>query len=206
MSYACNRPYFARAPRHRQRGIIMFIALIVMVALSLAAVALIRSVDTTTTVLGNLAFRLASVQPANAAVESAAAALFQEQDINHAIRIPDLTVNFAAENYYAFRQAEAPTLGIPAVLASKTAMAGLTQVVPVDASTGNTIQYVIERMCVAAGTATAANCDLMTPKVNSGDTIGDSNIKVAPTIPFYRVTIRVDGPQRTTSFLQAMLR
>ena len=61
------------APRDNQRGVVLFIALIVMVAMSLAAIALIRSVDTTTTVIGNLAFRQASILPANFAVEDAAA-------------------------------------------------------------------------------------------------------------------------------------
>ena len=62
----------------RQRGVVLFIALIVMVAMSLAAIALIRSVDTTNLVIGNLAFRQASILPANFAVEQAAAALFAD--------------------------------------------------------------------------------------------------------------------------------
>ncbi len=62
----------------RQRGVVLFIALIVMVAMSLAAIALIRSVDTTNILIGNLAFRQASILPANLAVEQAAAALFTD--------------------------------------------------------------------------------------------------------------------------------
>jgi hypothetical protein len=62
----------------RQRGVVLFIALIVMVAMSLAAIALIRSVDTTNILIGNLAFRQSSILPANMAVEQAAAALFPE--------------------------------------------------------------------------------------------------------------------------------
>jgi len=69
-----------RAPAlaRRQQGVVMFVALIVMVAMALAALALIRSVDTTTAVVGNLGFRQASVLPANAAVEEAVAALFEK--------------------------------------------------------------------------------------------------------------------------------
>ena len=48
--------------RH-QRGVVLFIALIVMVAMSLAAIALIRSVDTTNILIGNLAFRQSSILP-----------------------------------------------------------------------------------------------------------------------------------------------
>src|ERR1700758_5529421 len=54
-----------------QRGVVLFIALIVMVVMSLAAIALMRSVDTTTAVIGNIAFRQASILPGNFAIEDA---------------------------------------------------------------------------------------------------------------------------------------
>src|SRR5271169_5335876 len=82
----------------RQRGVVLFIALIVMVVMSLAALGLIRSVDTTTAVLGNLALRQASILPANYAIEEAASGLFADAG---GPRIPDLTTDFAAENYFA---------------------------------------------------------------------------------------------------------
>ena len=43
--------------RARQKGAVLFIALIVLVAMSLAGIALIRSVDTTNLIAGNLAFK-----------------------------------------------------------------------------------------------------------------------------------------------------
>src|SRR5450631_3494103 len=150
LAIASTLPVFSR-----QRGIVMFISLIVMVAMSLAAIALIRSVDTSTTVIGNLAFRLASIQPGNAAVESAAAALFSDASISGAPRIADKTLNLASENYYATRQGgEDPRTGIPAALQTKASAAGLTAVIPLDASTDNKITYIIERMC-NAGTIAA---------------------------------------------------
>jgi hypothetical protein len=47
---------------------------------------------------------------------------------------------------------------------------------------------------------------MMPPKQNPGTTVHDESTATLTPIPFYRVTIRVDGPQNTTSFLQAMLR
>jgi type IV pilus assembly protein PilX len=191
--------------RARERGIVMFISLIVMVALSLAAIALIRSVDTSTTVMGNLAFRLASIQPGNAAVESAAAALFFEQSPTGVARITDTTLDNSNENYFASRQPnEDPHTGVPFALQTKT-RAGSLHVAITDAATSNRVTYVIERMCTASGLATNGNCDMMPPKQNTGETIGDPTTKL-PNIPFYRVTVRVDGPSNTTSFVQAMLR
>src|SRR5260370_5185961 len=87
-----------------QRGVVLFIALIVMVAMSLAAIALIRSVDTTNAVIGNLAFRMASILPANASIEQAASALFSDADIGDIVHIPDKNINVPAENYFACRQ------------------------------------------------------------------------------------------------------
>jgi len=201
-----NRPILSTASRARQQGVVMFIALIVMVALSLAAIALVRSVDTTNAVIGNLSFRMASILPGNLAVEKAAAALFKDADIANAVRIADLTADFAGENYYASRQVGEDARGIPAKLQKKSAypFAVLTAN---DSATGQQteIRYVIERMCTAAGPPTVATCELIPPKPAPGTTIGDEAFSF-PGSPFYRVTIRVDGPQNTASFLQATLK
>ena len=90
-------PMPARALR-RQRGIVLIIALVVMVAMALAGVALVRSVDTTTSVVGNLAFRQASILPSNLAVEHAVAALFESNVI------ADREADLVAQSYFAKQQ------------------------------------------------------------------------------------------------------
>jgi len=190
----------------RQRGVVLFIALIVMVALSLAAIALIRSVDTTNAVIGNLAFRMASILPANLAVEQAAAGLFQDADIASVVRIPDHNADYPAENYFASRQPGEDARGVPVQLQKKSNFSlGRTLVDSSMSGQPTEIRYVIERMCTTAGAPTVATCDMLPPKVNPGTTIGDASLTI-PALPFYRVTIRVDGPQNTASFLQAMLK
>ena len=202
-----------------QKGVVLFIALIVMVAMSLAAIALIRSVDTTNVLIGNLAFRQASILPANLAVEQAAAALFA--DAAPAAPTIDPTTDLAAENYYSTWQGNDDPRGIPKPLQTKNDWAsfGLAKEL-VDTSSGISIRYVIERMCLAGANGIAATpqfCDMLPPKVATGTTIHDCDqpnpspgsqpgcFALNP-IPFYRVTVRVDGPQNSTSFLQAMLR
>jgi type IV pilus assembly protein PilX len=194
--------------------VVLFIALIVMVALSLAAIALIRSVDTTTTVIGNLAFRQASILPANMAVEEAAAALFVDADPLHTAgsRIPSRDSNLPAENYFAFWQNSDDARGIPLMLQKRTAFDSASLRKMIDASLGpvghqTEVRYVIERMCLPlVGTGpTNANCNLLPPLGPFGTTVGDSSLTL-PSVPYYRVTIRVDGPQNTASFVQAMLR
>jgi type IV pilus assembly protein PilX len=207
------KPSFLQAaPPARQHGVVLFVALIVMVALSLAAIALIRSVDTTTTVIGNLAFRQASILPANMAVEEAAAALFVDADPLHTAgsRIPSRDTNLLAENYFASWQNSDDARGIPLVLQKRTAFDSASLRKMLDASLGpvghqTEVRYVIERMCVTAAPPTNANCDLLPPQGPFGTTVGDSSLSL-PSVPYYRVTIRVDGPQNTASFVQAMLR
>jgi type IV pilus assembly protein PilX len=196
------------APQRAQRGVVLFIALVVMVALSLAAVALVRSIDTTNAVIGNLGFRMSSILPANLAVESATAALFSDADPLGVVHIPDPTAHVPAENYFASRQAGEDARGVPLVLQKQSTASTLPRVLPdVDAGSGQAtkVRYVIERMCVSPGPVTAANCNRLPPKGVTGDTANDSAL-IPPPSPYYRVTVRVDGPQNTASFLQAMLR
>src|SRR3954465_1126782 len=55
----------------RQRGAILFIALIVLVAMSLAGIALMRSVDTNVLIAGNLVFRQGATAGADRGIEDA---------------------------------------------------------------------------------------------------------------------------------------
>jgi len=204
-----------RAPRANQRGVVLFIALIVMVVMSLAAIALMRSVDTTTAVIGNLAFRQASILPGNFAVEDAAAALFADANTSGAARIADVRVDDVANNnYYAtHNQAWDDQFGVPTPLQTKPASSYPRAQ---QDGAGNTVTYVIERMCNAAAPhpeapnneSTRSWCDMAPPKQPPGATVNDPSGGLDFRQVFYRVTVRVDGPPgtNTVSFAQAMLR
>jgi type IV pilus assembly protein PilX len=196
-----------------QRGVVLFIALIVMVVMSLAALGLIRSVDTTTAVLNNLAVRQAAILPANYAIEQAGVALFASQG---GPLIPDIKNDWLPNNYYAehnnWDSQNVPGLpdGVPQPLQTKLAAQGLP-VAWTDVDK-NRITYLIERMCNPAApnvaplnAASGTWCDMGQPKQSPGTTVGQQGITL-PQQAFYRVTVRVDGPQNTVSFLQAMLR
>lgn len=197
----------------RQRGVVLFIALIVMVVMSLAALGLIRSVDTTTAVLGNLALRQSSILTANYAVEQAGVALFVDQG---GPLIPNINQDWPANNYLAEHNnwdsqgvLGLPD-GVPTPLQTKKNAQGLTAFWT--DTENNRVTYLIERMCNPAApnvaplnAASGTWCDMGQPKQSPGTTVGQQNITL-PQQPFYRVTVRVDGPQNTVSFLQAMLR
>ena len=187
----------------RERGVVLFVALIVMVVMSIAAITLIRSVDTTNRVIGNLAFRQAAIQPAALAVEDAAQALFLDQNKTASVLIPNKDADLPARNYYASWQKTDDANGIPSELQKKS---NFTLGQKLQDNAGNEIRYVIERMCVQPGSPLVDNCDLMPPKQQPGQTTNKDSAVVLGRVPFYRVTIRVDGPQNTVSFMQAILR
>ena len=151
----------ARPPRARidrrtaKRGIVLVITLVVLAMMSLAATALMRAVDTATAVAGNLAFREASIPPANAAIEAAIAAL------SDATVIADRERDLPAQNYYASRQPGEDSRGVPWLLQQPDRYPAEARAP--DAGDGNTLHYVIERICLRPGSATAANCALVQP-------------------------------------------
>ena len=57
--------------RSRQRGVVLFIALIVLVAMSLAGIAIMRSVDTGNLIAGNVAFQQGTLASADRGIDDA---------------------------------------------------------------------------------------------------------------------------------------
>ena len=203
----------ALAPR-RQRGVVLFIALLVMVALSLAGIALIRSADTATIVAGNLAFKQAAEYAVDRSIEQAIDALFNPVPAPAlpAPKIVNKTADLAAQNYFACVQAagggclpaNTPIPEIPTVLKTKAAAAGLAAVVPVDGAS-NQSYYVIERMCANAGAAIGSNCNLSSLALGADAGTQHYEGLVRTGDAFYRVTVRVDGPRNTVAYAQAIL-
>ena len=153
---------------HRQRGIVLFIALIVMIAMTLAAIALIRSVDTTNAAIGNLAFRQASILSANYAVEAAVASLFADAN-NGGPKIGDPAIDHPDLNYYATYKRTDNKSGVPTDLQTTAKARALKVQLKDDAD--NQMTYVIERLCddksavkPADGAAGLAWCDMTPPK------------------------------------------
>jgi type IV pilus assembly protein PilX len=194
-----------RTPRS-QGGVVLFVALIAMVILSLAGVALVRSVDSSTGVAGNLAFRQASIAPVNQAIEEAVDALFKTKSIASTI------ATNTGLSYYASLQAGEKPNGVPLVLSGNystmtTAYNAAGLPLPTVDVTGLEIRKVIERVCTIDGGATIGTCDLLPPKVSPAGTDNEVKRIPLPPIPHYRVTVRVDLPgTNTTTYAQAFLR
>jgi hypothetical protein len=205
------RPLSSSAHAQPQRGIVLFVALIAMVVLSLGAVALIRSVDTTSTVAGNIAFRQSTMAPVTDAVERAVDSIF------YAKLIPDMGAADPPHLYHPSYQDPADSAnGLPVLLqgsylAMKAAYAGAGYASYTDAY-GFEVRYLVERACVPGFVGTDQgqmnqNCDMLPPKLSPAKTTMKLLGPKVPPFPLYRVTIRVDDPNsNTATFAQAMLR
>lgn len=185
----------------KQNGVVLFFALIALVAMSLAAVALIRSVDTTSIIAGNLSFKQSTIFSADRGVE-------QAMEDWLLVLASDLTVDNAAKGYYA-TIADVNGDGIVDNNADAKSLVDDNGFDDGADDEGNRISYVVQRLC-ASGTveANADNC-LMGPGTTlPTQTIAGVACGVAcqsSKAPIYRVTAKVVGPKNTVSYIQAFL-
>lgn len=195
------------APQLRQRGVVLFFALIALVVMSLAAVALIRSVDTGDLIAGNLAFKRSATTSADSGTETAISWLLGEVPAN-------LNNNNVAQAYYATSVDDPltplvdesnPKELVDAVAKNAT---GVGIVAGKDMS-GNTVTYVVQRLCTSAGTPLPEACLFGPAKdkasfKNAGLPCPNPACSSEPG-PIYRVTAKVIGPKNTVSYIQAFL-
>jgi type IV pilus assembly protein PilX len=205
----CHLSSRTRGPRQRQRGVVLLIALIVLVALMLASVSLVRSVDTANVIAGNLAFKQASVQAADFGIEAAATAL---PDIVATTLDTDVTPGSSGAlryRYYATRRV-ADANGVPTQTAVGTAGAPAPidwSTVPVaDTRAGNVIRVVIDRLCTGPAPVAdpAASCFHEASNDGGSQSI-NKQVFTSVTMVYYRVTVQVTGPRNTVSMVQAIL-
>lgn len=183
-----------RSPAH-ERGVVMFVALFAVLALTMTAVALARALAMDVAIGGNLVLRQSATLAAADAVERALAFLFESG------AIADKTQDDLAHNYFASRQAGEDSRAIPRALQSIAAYPPEATVVPAD--DGGQLRYVVERVCRASGAPTADNCTLRAPSAEAAS--GAPPPSEPPRTAYYRVTVRVDAPGGATTFVQTLL-
>jgi len=191
----------------KERGVVLFIALLVMVALSLAGIALIRSMDTATIVAGNLAFKQSAAAAVDRSIEQAVQALFDPAKSSPVIA--DKTTDNVAQNYFASVRLKAGSIPeIPDELQSVAAFtgAGLNIGLVATDEAGNKSYYVIERMCASAGAAVGSNCNLSAAALGADAGTQHYDALSRAGDAYYRVTVRVEGPRNTVQYAQAFLK
>jgi type IV pilus assembly protein PilX len=201
----------------KQRGVALFFALVCLVAIMLAAVVLVRSVDTSTLISGNLAFQRSATASGDAGTETAMTWLTTVETANVAKNVLNdpshaFNVDDPANGYYASLD---PAKSLTAssgtrFLWDSTDSKGLAT----DITTGNTTRYVIQRMCRTSGVAIKdANClfsgaiqDTNSQNIPLPQEIcKGTGCPVAGQTPQIRITSRTTGPRNTLSYVQAFV-
>jgi Tfp pilus assembly protein PilX len=192
------------APPLRQQGIVLLVALVVLIGMTLAGLSLLRSVFTSNRVAGNLAFQQAATQSADVGVETAIAWLESNNDGTALHQSRD-----AADGelgYFARREDPGPGQSWEDFWQQVLVNSKRVNKLPPDAA-GNTIEFVIHRLCNAVGDPLAgARCEL-SPQANSE---GNSQTALSPAFSapqqqYYRITARVTGPRNTLSYVQVVV-
>ncbi len=190
-----------RPSARRQQGVVLMISLIMLVAMSLAGVALMRSVDTATAVAGNIAFKEAAVQVADRGTQVAVAWL-QNNSTGTTLQNTN-----TASGYFSSRPATEPKWEQEASWDDAVKVDGGTP----DAA-GNSVRYLIHRMCTQPDTAhDGKNAGVdnecgryyeQTSASSGGSmSVGAPQFLSSPSV-YYRITTRVDGPRNTISIIQ----
>lgn len=218
-----------RVPSSRHAGIVLFFALLALAVMSIAAVALIRSVDTNALLSGNMVFRQSASSASNVVLEGIT------ENITRDVTLANSITHHPQLAYYAnCSQFDAQ----PNALICDGNR--LTTMVWDDANSrlapnqtdgnaeirngfdrqGNEIRYIVERMCsysnaeINAGNAISdsGRC-MMASSPSNGENCSHNiaNIELfrrciaASDSPLYRVTLRIAGPKNTLTFMQSFI-
>jgi type IV pilus assembly protein PilX len=192
--------------RSSQGGVVLIISLIVLVAMTLAALALIRSADTGNLIAGNMAFQQAATHSAELGVESAVTWLDAATDAT--LEADDTTAGYVANgSNSAFAPGAADNYSWDQYWADSVKDSGRVVTATEADQAGNTVSYIIDRLCSAAGAKSKTNCVLSpTSRVGVGNSsgVGSSQFN-APMSVYYRITVRVEGPRNTVSYVQSVV-
>ncbi len=215
-------------PPTRQRGLAMIVALLVLVAMSLAAVALVRSVNTGAQIAGNLSFRQDATANADRVAQEAIAMLYAKLVVD-----PDsLNTDLAGGGYYASQPARLDPTGNARAsdatraliawdsnycgtypTASRASCSHQPKASAATLSTGNSAAFIVLRMCDAAGSVDVSTTHCATTSASVANTcqgaINYENEGKCPSgegvTPYYRVVVRTLGPRNTTSYTETIV-
>lgn len=196
MNAAIRPRLSAVASRRRQSGVVLVIALIVMVAMTLAGIALFRQSSAGTIIAGNLTFKQAGMFGADRGAEAARAWLMLQSGVT-------LQTDSSGDGFFS---STLPTFD-PTIFN----WTSNSKLVTSDDGVGNEIRYVIHRLCTVANvTVNDPNqqCVTLTGSGSSTDKGGGSysNQSLSSTIqPYFRITTRAAGPRNSVTYTQTIL-
>ena len=219
-AYSSPSRKVAGARRQAQRGVSLLFSLMALVILGFGAVALTRSVDTGTLIMGNLSFRQDAVSGSTTVAEEAMAWLQANQAGTK------LDNDDTAKGYYSSSIESLDPTGNRTSPTNKLAIVkwdGVCQgvkdvdyttceVIPVVGASvnNNKVQYIITRLCDSSGPPVGTNL-CVRPAVAATNNVRDRGELTGPRLtqgmgsPYYRIIVRVQGPRNTVSFTETLI-
>jgi type IV pilus assembly protein PilX len=200
----------------RQRGVVLLFSLIALVIMLIAAVALVRSFNSSMFTAGNIAFKRDLQNQGERAV-SKVLDDFRTGGLNS----PTLRSAVVASSNYTPTMFTVNAQGIPdALLLDDSTFAASYTAPDLLSSDGSVrVRYVIDRLCSVGGDETTLGstwCTLANNPTPTGSS--SSNLQSAERAPLcptcssatpqgvvYRVSVKVSGPRNTQSFFQSTL-
>ena len=183
----------------KQRGVVLFVALIVLIVMTMAGLALMRQMGIGTSIAGNIAFKETATSVADRGTEEARLWITN----NALVTSVD---SFLPDGYHSSWTGNLDPTTFDWVNEARTIVD-----LPDAAQTGNTVRVYIQRLCATAGMSA------LNPAQQCSDTVtnnpfnsrgGGGYPSVLPgtsSQPLYRITTRVDGPRSTVSYTQALI-
>jgi Tfp pilus assembly protein PilX len=198
------------ALRARQGGTILIIALIVLVAMTLAGIATMRSVDTATITAGNIGLRQASVNAADQGIQ--AGVNWLTANLGPTLVNDNHQLGTASIGYFSSVAGADPNWYDPLTWTD----AGQLNAGNPDAG-GNVVFFLIHRMCAIPNCDTSATCggkpNTCASTVSTATLAGQGSDQTRPTDTHtsapaihYRVTAKAVGPRNSISIVQSMVR
>ena len=201
--------------RARQQGVTLMIALIVLVVMTLAGIALVRSVDTSNIIAGNLAFQQAATNSGDSGIEAAISWLeaHNSGDTLHNDKNTDIFYDTTSATCQGYSASSADLAGVSWDTWWHDLNSLLTPCKTIKLTTdaaGNTVSYTIERMCQKFGAPSnvGTNCSVSSITTDGGSTSSQTSGYIALQYSgqiYYRITSRIDGPRGTKSYVQAIV-
>jgi Tfp pilus assembly protein PilX len=183
-----------------QSGAILLIAMVVLVAMTLSALALVKSVNTTNLIAGNLGFRESALLSSERSTERAVKFLQNKASNNY---LHTSHMDEADQCYSAVRIDPTDSKGWDELIGKNNKCGSR------DAA-GNNVWYVIHRLCEATGYPYGKPDKTYCSKSPRGN--NDSSQQTGPNTDssgtpqiYYRITTRVKGPRNTAVYTQTII-
>jgi hypothetical protein len=192
--------------------VVVFIALIVLVAMMLAGIATLRSSGSAILTAANLAFRQGATVSGDLGTESGLKWLVTMGPVPLEARDP-------TKGYYASYNDLEPPLPAGAtfnpITWGESNWEDAAKAIQVNAgaadAAGNRVSYVIHRMCSLAGSIAGTGapagqeCVTLSDPGKGGPKEAGTKALTGTSQVYYRITARIEGPKNTVSYVQTMV-